>query len=171
MSKTETIRRTEMRVKGREFCRLEVELREREEGKLELSICGTAGYILTEAQARRESQEYNESWLEESDENIAYIREHSGIAFRSAKRAATWIRSCDGEYAGLDVVKEEGGKVYICHSCGQIREEIARYFPEVVRYFHWHLNAMRPSADGSAWEYEPLPQDVIAWATGIGQAA
>lgn len=171
MSKTDIIRRKETRVNGSEFCRLEVELREGEEGKLELSICGTAGYILTPAQARRESQEYNESWLKESDENMAYIRERSGIRFRSVKAAAKWIRCGDGEYSGLEVVKEDADCVYICHSCGQIRAEIAQYFPEVVKYFQWHLNAMRPSADGSAWDYEPLPQQVIDWAKSVGVPA
>lgn len=177
----------------REWCRLEVEIREREPDKRWLSICGSAGYVLTPAEARREAREYWESFFEDSPDEIKAMNDRCGTNFRSTKSAARYVLDNDGEYHGIDAEEYTlDGKdvVLVCHSCGQIREEIARFFPEAVPYFKWHLNGMRPSPErremvenangqihekitpaGAAWEYEPLPPEVIAWAEGLGKEA
>jgi len=83
----------------------------------------------------------------------------------------------------------------VAHSCGQLREELTRFFPEVVPFFRFHLNglhaecehqqardesyATHPNAEclecgwklGHGWHYRELPPEVIHWAkTGAGSA-
>jgi hypothetical protein len=194
-------RRKEIRVNDDgEFCRLEVELRDQGRGP-ELSICGTAGYVLTEKQAAQEAHEfwasyYDEcSWSECHADEVDGIEQMTGRKFEDGDEFADHIAEVDGELAGLDVVAEEDGKVFVCHSCGQIREELARYFPEVHQFFRFHLNGMHagcihqdargetyqnnPDAEclecgwklGHGWDHRELPEAVIEWAkTGEGNA-
>lgn len=91
----------------------------------------------------------------------------------------------------VDVDHEDGSRVYLTHSRGQIREELVRFFPEVQSYFQWHLNDMHaecvhqeargetyathPGAEcpdcgyklGSAWTRRELPADVSAWVQSL----
>lgn len=147
-----------IREKDGEFCRLEVKVHMRAEGA-ELSICGTHGEVLTEKQARKSALEYWESFFDDSPEELKSMNERFGKRFRSSRRAAQFVLDCDGEYHGLDVAAEEDGKVYVAYSCGQIREDIARFFPEAVPYFPWHLNL---------WDDKgALPPEVIAWVESL----
>ena len=99
---------------------------------------------------------------------------------------STGTAKVDGEYHGLDVHKEEDGRVYLLESCGQIREDLQRWFPQLVPLFPWHLNDMHaecehqeargetwsthPNAEcpdcgytlGSAWKRRELPAEVLA---------
>lgn len=135
------MRKSVTRLKGREFCVLEVELREREKGK-ELSICGTYGEVISTSQAKRQALEYWVSYFEDSPEAIIDINKRFNKRFTSARGAAKFVIQCDGEFHGLDVVKETDNKVFVCYSCGQIREELERFFPEAKPYFQYHLNGM-----------------------------
>lgn len=189
-------RRKEMRVNDDgEFCQLEVKLRDRGDGP-ELSICGTAGYVLTEEQAVEDAHDCWASYFDECEScGTDSVKEMTGRTFEDGDEFAEYVTSVDGEYAGLDVVAEEDGKVFVCHSCGQIREEIARFFPEAVQFFRFHLNNMHagcehqdargetfqnnPGAEclecgwklGHGWHRRELPAAVIEWAkTGAGSA-
>lgn len=127
-----------------------------------LSICGSAGHVATRAQAKRMAIESWISYFEEDEREIASMR------------------------------KRYGRTVLVMHSCGQIREELLAWFPEVAPYLKWHLNDMRaecehqeargetwtthPSAVcpdcgyslGSAWKKRELPADVEQWVRAFG---
>jgi len=189
------MKRTETRVKNGEFCRLEIELREHN-GLQTLSICGTAGVVLSDRDAKREALAFWEGYFEEEPYQVGDLNERFGRRFRSPASAARFVLDCDGQYHGLDVVDvEDTDAVYVAHSCGQIREELARFFPEAVPFFRFHLNNMRaecvhqeargesykthPGAEclecghklGHSWDQRKLPQAVIHWAeTGEGHA-
>lgn len=178
------MKRRIMREKDGQFCVLEIELDEREPGKPELSICGTAGRIATREAAGQEALDYWTSFFDENPSEKMRLIENEK-RYMTDEEAASYVLAVDGEFHGLDVSREDGDKVYLADSFGQIREEIAEFFPEAVPYFKWHLNGMRAGcahqqADikyeigavcefcgykyGSAWLYEPLPADVIGWA-------
>lgn len=131
------MKRSITRVRGEEFCTLEISL---ENGRL--SICGIAGDVMRTASAKRQALAYWVSFFEDSPEEIKSMNERCSTAFRSARSAARYVLASDGEFHGLDVTREESGRVYIGHSFGQIRTELARFFPECVPYFAWHLNDM-----------------------------
>jgi hypothetical protein len=146
------MRREMTRVNGNEFCTLEVELSDRNGKGLELSICGTAGYILTEEEASEQALEYWISFFEDSPEEMRLMGERFGTCFcGDAEKAAQFVLDSDGEYHGIDVVYPRNlesddpdleDQVFCCHSCGQIRNEIREYFPEVEPYFEYHLNGL-----------------------------
>lgn len=108
-----------------------------------LSICGSAGYILTHAQARQQAHEFWASyWDEISEDERKEHRERLGC--RNGNGFARRVLAADGDYHGLDVERETENDVYVLHSCGQIRDELAEWFPEAEPLFAWHLNDMRP---------------------------
>jgi hypothetical protein len=178
-----------------EFCQLEVELRDRGDGP-ELSICGTAGYMLTEEQAEQEAHDFWASYFDECESHGSdSIEEMTGRTFEDGDQFAHYVTSVDGAYAGLDYVGEHDGKVLVAHSCGQIRAEIAEFFPEATQFFRFHLNHMHagcehqdargetfqnsPEAEclecgwkiGQRWHRRELPEAVVHWAkTGEGTA-
>ena len=144
------------------WCEVEIQLRENRDGKMVLSICGSAGHTSTEEDAREEALNYWEGFFDEDSEaRLNVIENHK--KFMTTREMAQEVIDSDGEYHGLDVHKEEEGKVYLLTSCGQIRETIVKFFPEIEQYLWWHLNDMH--ADGSGnWSYLALPANVIAWA-------
>jgi hypothetical protein len=191
MTRTE-IRERDGEYGEREFCRLEIELRDRDGGP-ELSICGSAGYVYTERQARSQAREFWISYFEECPSYIEEMNKRCGTNFRSPKSAAKYVLDCDGEYHGLDIVEERDGNVYVSHSCGQIRDELAQFFPELVPFFGWHLNNLNAACEhqdargetyeqnpgseclncgwklGHGWHKRTLPPEVASWAkTGQG---
>jgi hypothetical protein len=131
-----------LKVEGDEWCEVEIKLRDRN-GKLELSITGTCGYVTGKRAARRDSQEYWESFFEDDPDQIRDMNERMGTNFRSPRSAARYVREHDGEFHGMDVHDEYKGKLLICTGAGQIREEINRFFPEVKSLYRWHLNGMQ----------------------------
>jgi len=173
-----------MRTKGNRWCRLELRL---QDGRL--SICGSEGSIMTSARARAEARRYWESFFEESPGEMNSMNQRCGTAFRSPKSAARYVLDSDGELHGLDVAREEGGKVYVLEGCGQIVEELRKWFPEAVPYLKWHLNDMHAECEhqeargetykthpdalcpdcgyrlGFQWLKRELPAEVVAWAT------
>lgn len=131
-----------LRQRDGDFCRAEIELRERDGGQ-ELSICGTAGVIMTEDSAREQALEYWVSFFEEMPEEIIGMNQRMGTDFGNAEDAAQYVLDTDGEFHGLDVTDTDGDNVLISHSCGQITEELAEWFPELAGLFNWHLNGMK----------------------------
>ncbi len=190
--------RTEMRERTnedgvREFCQLDVTLRDREDG-LELSICGTVGHVLTRAEAKQQALDYWQCFFEDEPAARREMNERLGLKCTSALSAARKVLDIDGEFHGLDVI-EDGDNVYLGHSFGQIRDEIADFFPEAAQFFRFHLNHMNagcehqdargeayethPGAEclecgwklGHGWHKRSLPPAVIRWAkTGEGHA-
>ena len=184
------MRKEIMRVKGNEFCRLEVELKD---GRL--SICGTAGDVVTAKQARQDALRYWKEYFAEDWNQIEEMNERCGSTCRTPAGAARYVVENDGEYHGLDVISAEGDKVFIAHSGGQIVEELRKWFPEACPYLKWHLNDMKaecvhqeargetwttnPSAVcpdcghklGSAWLKRELPPEVVTWFESLDEEA
>ena len=180
-----TDRRTVRRVRDKQWFELEVELCDQGHGP-ELSICGAAGDVLTRAQAKRAAREYWESFFDECPSELGEMAKRFKRGF-TVKSAARFVLQEDGELHGLDVHEEDDNRIYITHSCGQIREELLDYFPEVEPYLQWHLNNMHAECEhqqargetyethpgavcpdcgyklGSAWLRRELPQEVIDW--------
>lgn len=176
-----------LRQNGSEWCEIEIRLRD---GRL--SICGATGHVISRAQAKREARE---SWANYWDETTAEQREALGRQFgcRSANGFARHVVECDGELAGVDVHREDGNRVLVTSSCGQIREDLQRWFPEAAPLFPWHLNDMRADCEhqeaavaggrakyecgddcevcgyryGSAWLKRELPAEVIELAETV----
>ena len=178
-----------LRENGREWCELEIRL---QDGRL--SICGSSGYILTRAQAKREASESWASYYDEvSDDERRELNRRLGC--RSPNGFARRIAEADGELHGLDVHKEYRSRVFVTSSCGQIREDLQRWFPEAQPLFPWHLNDMRPGCEhqeqaerdgreqyttgeacevcgyryGSEWRKRELPTDIVCLAETICQ--
>ena len=182
------LKRRILRVKDGRWCELEVELRD---GRL--SICGSEGRVISRGAARREARESWESFFEEDRNQLHEMNDRMGTNYRTAKGAAKFVVETDGEFHGLDVHRESGAWVFVTESCGQIREDLLTWFPEVAPYLKWHLNDMHaecehqeargetwathPSAEcpdcgyvlGSAWKRRELPAEVIAWAQSLNQ--
>lgn len=186
------MRRKITRTKGARFCTLEVEIEDRNGKGLELSICGEEGRIVKRSQAKKEALAYWESYFDENPVERFNMGERFGKSFRTARSAARFVLSTDGEFHGLDVTgPEEGSSLRIVESAGQITETLAAYFPEVAPYLKYHLNGLKaecvhqeargetwqthPSTVcpdcgyklGSAWQHRALPPEVIAWAEGL----
>jgi hypothetical protein len=178
-----------LRENGSEWCELEIRL---QDGRL--SICGATGYILPRARAKREARESMASYYDEvSDDERRRLNEKLGC--RSANGFARRVAEEDGELAGLDVHKEYCRRVLITSSCGQIREDLQRWFPEAAPLFPWHLNDMRPGCEhqeqaerdgreqyttgeacevcgyrhGSAWQTRELPAEIVQLAETVCQ--
>ena len=171
------VKREFCRSRGGEFVCATVEIRQVTPGgrdhltrpadeRLVLSITGTAGYVVTRAQAKKEAKESNVAYFEDLDTNgIANYNSQWGTNFRSPRAMAQYVLDTDGEFAGLDVHRETDKHVWITHSAGQIREEIAEWFPEIEWLLPYHLNDMKrgPNGEDDRWYYEPLPARVVEW--------
>jgi hypothetical protein len=184
-----------MRTEGNEFCEMEVQLRTNAHGFKVLAITGVYGHIVSRDEAEEMALTFWESFFEDNPEELKALRERVGINFRSPKRAARYVLDVDGEFHGLDVHAEEmrkdhGCRVFLVESCGQIREELARFFPEAEGAFGYHLNDMKSGClhqeelgwdhnhigfpcptcaykYGSKWLHRELPQSVLDWVAGL----
>jgi hypothetical protein len=145
------------RVDGKEFCTIEIELRERDERGMELSICGVHGHIMSDDDAQEQALEYWASFFEENPDERRAMNERFGTEFTNAEDAAQFVLDSDGQYHGLDVMQEDDGDVFVGTSFGQIREELERFFPEATPYFKWHLNGMNAGCEH---------QDELGWGHG-----
>lgn len=167
--KTKTERRERWGMGGYEWCEIEVQLRRNHAGKLVLSICGSAGDIWDRGDAEAHAKEYWVTFFEEMPEEMVAMGQRFNTCFcNDAEKAAEFVLATDGDMHGLDVHDEDGDRVYVTHSCGQIRDTLYDFFPEYIPYMKWHLNDMNPSDDGKRWEYTYLPLDVILWAHRFG---
>lgn len=176
-----------LRRDANEWCEIEIKL---VDGRL--SICGTAGYIVSRAQAKREARETWASYYDDADdEERRKLNER--LRCRSANGFARRVIECDGELYGVDVHADEGDHVLVTSCCGQIRDELLRWFPEAAPLLRWHLNDMRADCEhqeaavaggrakyecgdacevcgyryGSAWLKRELPAEVIELAETV----
>jgi hypothetical protein len=122
-----------LRTKGDRWCELEVSLKD---GRLR--ICGSEGRILKFGPAKREAREYWESYFQDDPSALGDMAVRFGT--RTAKSAARKVLEVDGAFHGLDIHKSRTNDVLVTESCGQIRETLAEWFPEVVPYMSYHLN-------------------------------
>lgn len=146
------------RVRGKEFCTLEVELRAgQNDSGPELSICGVHGDVMPRSNAKKRALEYWKSHFDDDPGQIIDMNKRCGTRFTSATSAARYVLSQDGEFHGLDVMDDDGKAVMIGHSFGQITDTIVRFFPEAAPYMRWHLNNMHAGCEH---------QDALGWGHG-----
>jgi hypothetical protein len=88
--------------KHSEWCELQVELRDTDKGP-ELSICGSAGYVVTVAQARRDALQYWTDFFDDSPADLVDMNRRFNRRFTSSRGAAKFVLDTDGEFHGLDV--------------------------------------------------------------------
>jgi len=142
---------TETRTKADRFCKIVVELHDTDKGP-ELSVCGEEGRIMKRTEAKRDALAYWEGFFEEDVAEMArFRRQHHKL---TAKSAARHVLACDGELVGIDVVpstpETKPGLVFVLESCGQIREELAAWFPEYAEHVAHHLNGMHAECEHQA---------------------
>jgi hypothetical protein len=139
---TESFKFSITRTRGGDFCKAEIELRDRN-GTPELSICGVAGVVMSKREARKEALAYWVSFFEECPEEMVSMNQRCGRRFTSPNGAARFVLEEDGEFHGLDITAEGRDRVFLGQSFGQIREDLAEWFPELQSLFVWHLNGMK----------------------------
>jgi hypothetical protein len=140
------------RVRGDRYCTVTIEL---EDGRL--SIVGSEGRVLSRKEAAKEALHSWINFFEDSPGEIDAMNRRCGKRFRSARSAAKYVVDTDGEYHGIDVEWFEGDNAFLCVSCGQIKETVADFFPEVAPLLPWHLNDMKPGCEH---------QDALGWGHG-----
>ncbi len=141
-----------MRERNGRFCRVDIRL---EDGRL--SITGNEGKIVSRAKAKQLALDHWRSYFDDNKSEIMSMNEHFGKRFTSSTGAARFVLSTDGEFHGLNIFCTDGDKIYLLESCGQIRESIAEWFPEVVPLLPWHLNDMKAGCEH---------QEVLGWGHG-----
>ena len=145
-----------LRKRDGRFCQVEIRL---VDGRL--SVCGTEGRIERRVVAKRQALEYWRGFFEDQPEEIYAMNERCGTRFISPTGAAKYVLAQDGDLHGMDVLGDESGaEVLIVESCGQIREEIAEWFPEVAPLIKYHLNDMHAECEhqearGETWKTHP----------------
>jgi hypothetical protein len=158
------------------WCRLEVTLKTDEEGggspttggsrtrttEGSLSICGSEGRIVDGDSLREEALQYWIGYFEDAPESVVDMLKRfkedmmrwlkEGMELEEA--AARVVLEVDGEFHGLDIEDEmseaekgEDGSYLVVESCGQIREELVEWFPEVKPWIKWHLNDMKAGCE------------------------
>lgn len=179
-------KRIEFKEDENEWCSVTIELRDRNGKGTELSICGSYGRIETREDAEEEALRYWLDFFEDDSEFGAFVKRFPQVS--TPKEAAQLVLDCDGEFHGLDVHKEDGERVYLLIGCGQCREEIRKWFPEVKPYLPYHLNNMKAGCEhqratgydfeisdvcavcgykyGHEWKHLDLPAEIIEWAEG-----
>lgn len=182
----ETMTKKLFKTNGKRWCEVEVELND---GRL--SICGSEGRIISHTAAKKEAREYWEGFFEESRQELGRMAIEHGT--RTPKSAAAVVLRVDGEFHGLDIHRDNGGKVYITESCGQI--DLSKWFPELAPFLPYHLNDLHAECEhqevrgekytthpgaicpdcgyklGSAWLKRELPPQVLAWFGNLQAAA
>ena len=184
------MKRKIMREKDDRWCEVTIEIDAFGVKDGRLSVCGAEGSIVKRSLAKRMAIDYWESYFDDEKGAIQEMNERTGSRCITARGAAKHVVSIDGEFHGLDVHKEDGDRVYLLESCGQIRREVAEWFPEVVPLLPWHLNDMRAGCEhqealgwgndklsvpcptcgykyGTAWKKRELPANVIELALSV----
>ena len=137
------MKKTKLRKKGKEWCRVEIEL---DAGKL--SICGSYGEIVTAKAGRKQAKENWQSFFEENPGELGEMQQRfPDTCLHTPKQGARFVVQTDGEYHGLDVIEQDGNSLLIEHGGGQCVEEIAKWFPEVAPYLKYHLNDMNAACE------------------------
>lgn len=139
------MQRTVRRENATEFCDLEIRLTN---GRL--SVCGTAGRKQSKSASKRQAKENWVSYFEgQSYEEIRdFVRKHRPKSkVYTATNAARIVQDIDGDFHGVDVIDTSGKTTYVVECCGQIREELSRWFPDAEPLFAWHLNDMKAGCE------------------------
>ena len=135
------MRRTFLRTNmtKRTWCHMDINLNDGQ-----LTVSGSAGYILTPRQAKKESLNFWEDYYETELTDFQRKDHNSKSNIRSAKGFAKAMWQSDyNEYPGLDVFPHSpNGKVLVKSALGPIRNELKVWYPCVVPLFPWHLNYM-----------------------------
>jgi hypothetical protein len=142
------------REKGGRWCEVEIEIND---GRL--SVCGSEGAITKLARAKKDAIEYWRGFFEDQPEEIFAMNKRCGTRYTSALGAAKYVVSVDGDLHGLDVHAQDGDKVYTTESCGQIRDDLAKWFPEVAPLLPWHMNDMKAGCEhqeAEGWAERPI---------------
>jgi hypothetical protein len=171
-----------MKEKDERWCEVEVTL---ENGRL--SICGSEGEIIGKAEGRRRALEYWENFFEDEKGQLGDMQQRFlETCLHTPQQGAQFVVKTDGEFHGLDIHKENGTRLYLTESCGQITKTLGKWFPEVAPYLKWHLNDMKAGCEhqealgwgnehmsqpcpecgykyGTAWLKRALPPEVIRW--------
>lgn len=147
------MKRKRFKVKGTKWCEMEIELSEDE--KPRLSICGSYGSIIQSRSAKKLAREYWESFFADNRSELAEFALKYGK--RTPRSAASYVLEVDGDRHGLDVHKEVDGKCYLVECCGQIQEELIKFFPDCKPYLKWHLNDMNAGCEH---------QEALGWGHG-----
>ena len=177
--------RTVFKIQDQEWCAAEITVRPGMHGEC-LSITGKYGVVVTRKEAKAQALAYWVSYFEECPEELKKFKKEwdRGTPVSAAELV---IATASDEFHGLDVYGCTGDRVLLVQSCGQIREEISRFFPDIAPYFRWHLNDMHAECEhqeargetdlgavcpdcayrlGSAWTHRTLPAEVLAWVKG-----
>lgn len=148
------MKRSILKVKGARFCVAEIEI---EDGKF--SLCGTAGRIISRAAAKKEALQHWVSFFEECPEDRREMNERCGCNCRTPLSAARYVLQTDGEFHGLDVHREDERGVFVVECGGQIRGELAEFFPWLEPFFQYHLNDMHAGTPEQEAEIERAKTD------------
>lgn len=146
------MKKSAMKVRGDRWCSVEIRL---EDG--ELSISGCEGPVLSTEEAEKQAKEYWVHFFEENLGELILMNRRLGCRFVLAEDAAAFVLRTDGKFHGLDVHKAEGDRVFLVESCGQIRDTISDFFPQVKPLLPWHLNHLSPGCEH---------QDALNWGRG-----
>lgn len=149
---------------GDRYCSITVELESKLDSPVSrLSITGSTGHVLTEAQGKRQALQ---TWIDYFDENpgeIIAMGKRFGRKFSSSRGAARFVIDCDGVLHGLDVEKVIGSgrkaRVLVTEACGQICDELTEWFPEWSDLFPYHLNDMKAGAPDQERALDSAPRD------------
>jgi len=142
------------REKDGRFCTVEIEITD---GRL--SVCGEEGRIVSSRVAKKQALEYWRSFFEDSPEEMIAMNKRCGTRFTSPTSAARYVLNTDGEFHGLDAHEAPDGRIRLLESCGQIRETIVEWFPEVAPLLPWHLNDMKAACEhqeAEGWDKRPI---------------
>jgi hypothetical protein len=151
------------------WCRLEVKLSMTDDGKPDrLSITGSAGSLQKREDLAQQAIDYWRYFFEENSDEFGSIvaRFPQDMARYMAdysdpyEAAAMFVVDTDGEFHGLDVEgdEDENGDFLVLESCGQIRDELREWFPEVKPWLRWHLNDMKAACEH---------QEELGWSHGV----
>jgi hypothetical protein len=143
-----------LRTRNSRFCEVQIKL---EDGCL--SVCGTEGRIIPDKVAKKEALAYWISFFEDNAGEIQAMNQRCGSRCITPRGAAKYVLANDGELHGLDVFREYNQHVYLVESCGQIRETIAEWFPQVVPLFDHHLNGLKAACEhqeAEGWDKRPI---------------
>lgn len=178
----------EMKTKEDRWCEIEIEY---DTERDRLSICGEEGSILTRNDAEGQAIQYWESFFECEPGSLGEMQQRFPDAcLHTAEQGAAFVVETDGSLHGVDVHKEDGDRIYISESCGQITGTIRDWFPEYADLLPWHLNDMRAGCEhqdargqrqgkcpecgyryGSAWLKRDLPLAIVEKLRGLGLVA
>jgi len=151
------MQRTLFRANKDRYCKATIVLRDNK-GKLELSVTGEEGRVLSPAKASKEAYTRMRDFFLENPSERRSINERFGWGPKTATQVARKVLEIDGEYTGLDA-HESDGKVYAADGFGCIHDTLQEWFPEIAPLIPYHLNSMHSGC---------IHQRAMGWGTCPG---